>query len=327
MTIPNTASTANLNQVTDKPKNARADLLNTCNGINQLISGYNLSNGLVALDSNGKIDSNKLNGLITQSALNGNVFQASNIKDSNGSSTGVENEHFRNSTLTYDKFAQISSDNTLGGNNSSNTILPSQKAVKTHIDTLPTVTYPSATYSMSNMSGSGTSRWYQAPNATLSTNHSNIYTTTTGNPYHSYYGYMYGGNRTIIKIKQAGWYYIDWELTVSHSSSGTYNDGSYSYAYGVEMILNPAGYHINPIDQNAFRFNNTENNTTTALKIQHIRESSSSAVPATKNWKCHGILYIGTNDAFTPMTTSRRAKGSYSVTNHKIKMQQLFTAL
>ena len=66
-----TVTEDNLNAVTDSPALARADLLLTVQKLNLIIGSFDSASGIAALDSGGRIASNKLpNSLISSSSAN-----------------------------------------------------------------------------------------------------------------------------------------------------------------------------------------------------------------------------------------------------------------
>tara|TARA_R110000787_G_scaffold155251_1_gene268968 strand:- start:257 stop:682 length:426 start_codon:yes stop_codon:yes gene_type:complete len=66
-----TVTEDNLNAVTDSPALARADLLLTVQKLNLIIGSFDSASGIAALDSGGRIASNKLpNSLISSASAN-----------------------------------------------------------------------------------------------------------------------------------------------------------------------------------------------------------------------------------------------------------------
>lgn len=125
--------TTNLDQSTDKPKNARADLLALAQRMNTIIDSFNASSGICGLNGSAKIDSNKITGKVINSSFNGAVVKTDNLVDANNTDAGVTGAKIRDNTITTAKLSQVSTDVTMGGNSPSNSLIPTQQAVSTFV--------------------------------------------------------------------------------------------------------------------------------------------------------------------------------------------------
>lgn len=119
--------TDNLNQSTDKPKNARDDLYNLAVRMNEVIDSFNSNSGICGLTSSGKVDSAKLIGQIDTSQLVADAVDGTKIEDD-----AIDSEHITNGAV--DKvhcsfISQATIDNT-----ATNDVVPTQLAVKTFVD-------------------------------------------------------------------------------------------------------------------------------------------------------------------------------------------------
>lgn len=122
-------NTGNLNAGTDKPKDARTDLLNTVNKLNSILASFNDANGICGLNSSSKIDSAKLSGVIGTGqivdnavtyAKMQNVTQNTVLGRKTGQGTGDPQE--------------IVIDHNLGDGNESHSRVVSSLAVKNYVD-------------------------------------------------------------------------------------------------------------------------------------------------------------------------------------------------
>ena len=128
--------TDNLNQSTDKPKDARADLFTMAEKVNDIINSYDANNGICGLTASGKVDSSKLIGQVQNASLNGAVVKTANIADANTSDQGVTGAKIRDNTIPTSKLSQVSTDTAMGGNSPSNSLIPTQGAVSGFASTL-----------------------------------------------------------------------------------------------------------------------------------------------------------------------------------------------
>tara|TARA_Y100000361_G_scaffold37821_1_gene32368 strand:- start:2740 stop:3840 length:1101 start_codon:yes stop_codon:yes gene_type:complete len=128
--------TDNLNQSTDKPKDARADLLTMAQKVNDIVSSFNANNGICGLTASGKVDSAKLIGQVQNASLNGAVIKTANIADANTSDQGVTGAKIRDNTIPTSKLSQVSTDTAMGGGSPSNSLIPTQSAVSGFASTL-----------------------------------------------------------------------------------------------------------------------------------------------------------------------------------------------
>ncbi len=73
--------TDNLNQSTDKPKDAREDLLELVQRVNTIIDSFNANSGICGLTSGGKVDSAKLIGQVDTAQLVADAVDGTKIAD------------------------------------------------------------------------------------------------------------------------------------------------------------------------------------------------------------------------------------------------------
>ena len=85
----NHISETHLDAGTDKPKDARADLLSAVQRINQIIDSFNDGDGICGLNSSSKIDSAKLAGVIGTDQLVDDSVTTGKIASPTGSDTNV----------------------------------------------------------------------------------------------------------------------------------------------------------------------------------------------------------------------------------------------
>lgn len=119
--------TDNLNQSTDKPKDARQDLYDMAFRINTIIDSFNANNGICGLTGSGKVDSAKLTGQIDTAQLATDAVNGDKIEDD-----AIDSEHITNGSVDYDHITFGATSTSLG---TSNTLLPTQNAVKSYVDT------------------------------------------------------------------------------------------------------------------------------------------------------------------------------------------------
>lgn len=124
-----------LDQTTDKPKQARLELVNSINKFKQLIGAIDFNEGVCGLDANGKIITERVEGRVTATLADNTVIQNENIFDANNTDKGVTMGNIAYGNLTVNKLSGLSTDNTLGGDTPSQTLIPTQKACKEFIDT------------------------------------------------------------------------------------------------------------------------------------------------------------------------------------------------
>lgn len=127
--VSNNVNTSNLDSATDQPKNARADLLTLTQRVNQMINSFNANSGICGLDAQGKVDSAKLIGQIDTSQLAGDAVNGDKIDDD-----AVDSEHIANGAVDYDHISFGSTATDLGGSTPSNTLVPTQAAVRTALN-------------------------------------------------------------------------------------------------------------------------------------------------------------------------------------------------
>lgn len=120
--------TDNLNQSTDKPKDAREDLLELAQRMNTIIDSFNANNGICGLTSGGKVDSAKLIGQIDTAQLVGDAVTGDKIEDD-----AIDSEHINNGAVDKVHCSFISQA-TIDGT-ATNNVVPTQLAVKTLVDT------------------------------------------------------------------------------------------------------------------------------------------------------------------------------------------------
>ena len=116
----------NLNQSTDKPKNARDDLFKMAQRVNEIIDSFDANSGICGLNSSGKVDSSKLIGQIDTAQLATDAVDGTKIEDD-----AVDSEHINNNAVQYSHIDFGSTNTSLG---TSNTLVPTQLAVKTYVD-------------------------------------------------------------------------------------------------------------------------------------------------------------------------------------------------
>ena len=122
----NHISEDNLNNGTDKPKNARTDLLEAVQRINEIIDSFNANNGICGLDGQGRVSSTKLIGKIDTDQLVGDAVTGAKIEDD-----AVDSEHIAGGAVDFDHLSCASTNTQLG---TSHTLIPTQAAVKTYVD-------------------------------------------------------------------------------------------------------------------------------------------------------------------------------------------------
>ena len=71
----------NLNQSTDKPKDARDDLFKMAQRVNEIIDSFDANNGICGLTGSGKVDSSKLIGQIDTAQLAPDAVDGTKIED------------------------------------------------------------------------------------------------------------------------------------------------------------------------------------------------------------------------------------------------------
>lgn len=110
-----------------QPKDARADLLDCVNKLNQVMQSYNDASGICGLGTDGLIETAKLNNKIDNTALQDNAVKTDNIKDANNTDSGITNAKIRAGTINTDRLAQVTT--TIPTSNASDSLIPTQKAV------------------------------------------------------------------------------------------------------------------------------------------------------------------------------------------------------
>lgn len=119
--------TDNLNQSTDKPKNARDDLYNLALRMNEVIDSFNANSGICGLTSSGKVDSAKLIGQIDTNQLVADAVDGTKIANDS-----INSEHIVDGSVDkiHTSFiSQATIDNT-----ATNDVVPTQLAVKSFVD-------------------------------------------------------------------------------------------------------------------------------------------------------------------------------------------------
>jgi hypothetical protein len=119
--------TDNLNQSTDKPKDAREDLLELVQRVNTIIDSFNANSGICGLTSGGKVDSAKLIGQVDTAQLVADAVDGTKIADDS-----INSEHIVDGSVdkAHTSFiSQATIDNT-----ATNDVVPTQLAVKSFVD-------------------------------------------------------------------------------------------------------------------------------------------------------------------------------------------------
>ena len=178
MSFPSGSITiSNLDQATDKPKDARVDLLDSIQKLNSVIASYNANNGICGLNSSGKVDSSKLTGQVDTDQLVSEAVETAKIKPLN-----ITDGLIANTTISKGKLNFIAEDTTMGGSSRSHDVIPTQKSVKDYVDsTVSSATPTIGNASTVSTSGTASSSGFLTINLTAGTSAGNYSTTN----YHS----------------------------------------------------------------------------------------------------------------------------------------------
>lgn len=145
-------TTTNLDSASDKPKDARVNLLDCVQKVNSIIASFNANSGICGLNASGKVDSSKLTGQVDTAQLASEAVETAKVKPLN-----ITNDLIANTTITKGKLNFISEDTTMGGSSRSHDVVSTQKAVKDYVDGQISATDNTSVFgSMNNISTSGT---------------------------------------------------------------------------------------------------------------------------------------------------------------------------
>tara|TARA_R100000773_G_scaffold18445_1_gene16689 strand:- start:1297 stop:2124 length:828 start_codon:yes stop_codon:yes gene_type:complete len=120
-------STANLDSGSDKPADAREDLRLALVELSTIIDSFGDASGICPLDSNGKVDSSRLTGVVDTTELVDSAVETAKIND-----LAVTNAKIANTTIEAGKIANLAT--TISGS-STDSQIPTAKAVADHVAT------------------------------------------------------------------------------------------------------------------------------------------------------------------------------------------------
>ena len=243
MSLPtSTISTTNLDAGSDKPRDARPQLLLAIQHLNDIIEnidvysasqGNSIAHNLLSLDASGKIVTTKLIDRVVASNLEDGSLERDNFFDANSTDKGITNALIANNTIPTAKLNFASTTLT-----TSNALIPTETAVvnfsNSYSQSSTVLSFKKAGSHFHNGSSSTAVKSYHYPTSL----------TSTISPA-SNYGSISGNT---VKVLKGGWYIAEYKGDMTQSGWSDDDDTDLWIVMGVE-IFDQDGTLIRKIDR------------------------------------------------------------------------------